>query len=225
MLSVLSRTDQVKTLLSLVSGNAEVWHGNVDIIINDDLAVEPLEEAPSEQSPLEVKLEASLKTNPQIAAQTIVLSFLQKKRHPERDHFLTPCIGVGSSELFIMLYDSEHDVLLESSTVPLFENEFSCEFSFCAILVCWLTVNYRFFCSGLNEKFKMLKSNFFDIVKKKITVYEEELRFQNVKTCNFPELKLARPYVSSFMHDTQKVLIEKYLKLNKSDENGLDVKN
>lgn len=225
MLSVLSRTDQVKTLLSLVTGNAEVWHGNVDIIINDDLAVEPLEETPSEQSPLEVKLEASLKTNPQIAAQTIVFSFLQKKRHPEREHFLTPCIGVRRSELFIMLYDSEHDVLLESSTVPLFENEFSCEFSFRAILICWLTVNYRFFCSGLNEKFKMLKSNFFDIAKEKITVYEKGLQYQNVKTCNFPELKLAIPYVSSFMHDTQKVLIEKYLKLNKSDENGLDVKN
>lgn len=71
----------------------------------------------------------------------------------------------------------------------------------------------------------MLKSNFFDIAKEKITVYEEGLQFQNVKTCNFPELKLARPYISSFMHDTQKVLIEKYLKLNKSDENGLDVKN
>lgn len=213
------RINQVKTLLSLLSGNPEVWHGNIDIIINDDLAVEPLEETPSEQSPVKVNLKASLQKDPQIAAQTIVFSFLQKKRHPYREHFLTPCIGVGRSELFIMLYDSEHDVLLESSTVPLFENDFSCEFSLCAILVCWLTVNYQYFCSGLDEKYKMLKSNFFDIVKEKITVYEEELQFQNVETCNFPKLKLAKPYVSPFMRDTQKVLFEKYLKLTKPDEN------
>lgn len=76
-----------------------------------------------------------------------------------------------------MFYDLEYDVLLESFIVFFFENEFFCEFFFCVILVCWLIVNYRFFCSGLNEKFKMLKSSFFDIVKEKIIVYEEGLWF------------------------------------------------
>lgn len=169
-----------------------MWHGNLYIIFNNDLvAVEPLDEQPETpktpggKSPVEVKLKTTLKKTPQIIAQTIVFSFLQKKRHPDREHFLTPCIGIGSSELIVMLYDSEHDVLLESSTIPLFENEFSCEFSYRAILVCWLTVNYQYFCSGLVEKYKMFKSNFFDIDKEKITVYEEKLQFQNVHSCFF----------------------------------------
>ena len=179
---------------SLLTGNPEVWHGNLYIIVNNDLvAVEPLDEQPETpetpggKSPVEVKLKTTL-INPQIIAKTIVFSFLQKKRHPYREHFLTPCIGIRSSELIVMLYDSEHDVLLESSTIPLFENEFSCEFSYCAILVCWLTVNYRYLCSGLVKEFKMFKSNFFDIdqEKEKITVYEEELRFQ-MDTSYYPE--------------------------------------
>lgn len=209
-------------------GNPEVWHGNLDIIINNDLAVESLDEqpdtpeTPGEKYPVEVKLKASLIENPQIIAQTIVFSFLQKKRHPNRDHFLTPCIGIGSSELIVMLYDSEHDVLLESSTIPLFENELSCRFSYCAILVCWLTVNYRYFCSGLTERYKMFKSNFFNIAREKINVYEHKLQFRNVRSSNFPKLidppVKVKAYISSFMHETHKMLFENYAKLNKSDE-------
>lgn len=30
--------------MNLILGNVEVWHGNLDIIINSDLAVEPLDE-------------------------------------------------------------------------------------------------------------------------------------------------------------------------------------
>lgn len=205
-----------------------MWHGNLDIIINNDLAVESLDEqpdtpeTPGEKSPVEVKLKASLIENPQIIAQTIVFSFLQKKRPPNRDHFLTPCIGIGSSELIVMLYDSEHDVLLESSTIPLFENELSCRFSYCAILVCWLTVNYRYFCSGLTERYKMFKSNFFNIAREKINVYEHKLQFRNVRSSNFPKLidppVKVKAYISSFMHETHKMLFENYAKLNKSDE-------
>ena len=184
--------------------------------------MEPLEEqphTPSGESPVEVKLKDNLIKNPQIIAQTIVFSFLQKKRHPERENFLTPCIGIGSSELVIMMYDSEHDVLLESSTIPLFENDFSCDFSYCAILVCWLTVNYRYFCSGLVQKYKMFKSSFFNIVKEKITVYEDKLQFQNVNSCPYPEFKLknpprSRPTFSPFLYEFQKTMFEKYQKLN-----------
>lgn len=214
-----------------------MWHGSLDIIIHSDVAVGALDEQPNTsetpggKSPVEVKVKATRLKNTQIIAQTIVFSFLQKKRHPDREHFITPCIGIGRSELIVMLYDSEHDVLLESSTIPLFENEFSCEFSYCAILVSWLTVNYQYFCSGLVEKYKMYKSNFFDIAKEKITVYEEKLQFQNVNSCQFLELRFKnppvniKPDVSPFMHETQKALFDKYLRLNRSDDKGSDEKN
>ena len=72
----------------------------------------------------------------------MVFSFLQRKTHPERESFLTPCIGIRSSELIVMLYDSENKVLVESSCIPLFrEGKTGCEFSYIAILVTWLTVN------------------------------------------------------------------------------------
>lgn len=94
-------------------GNAEVWHGDLDIILNSDLAVASLDEQPDSLDG-KSKLKNHWQGNPQIIAQTIVFSFLQKKYHPEQDNFLTPCIGIGRTELIVMFYDAEHDVLLES---------------------------------------------------------------------------------------------------------------
>lgn len=168
-----------------------MWHGNLDVIINSDLAVvEPLDEN-SENSPNgNSAVENCLQRNHQIIAQTIVFSFLQKKRHPERSNFLTPCIGIRSSELIVMLYDSEYDVLLESSSVPLFENDSSLEFSLQAILVCWLTVNYKYLCSGLCEEYKQHKSNFFVHAKGKIQIYQDKLSLGNVGNFQLTEQKL-----------------------------------
>lgn len=184
--------------------------------------MEPLEEqphTPSGESPVEVKLKDNLIKNPQIIAQTIVFSFLQKKRHPERENFLTPCIGIGSSELVIMMYDSEHDVLLESSTIPLFEKDSPCDFSYVAILVCWLTVNYQYFCSGLVERCKMFKSNFFNIAKEKTFVYQDKLHYQNVNSYPYPEFKRknpprSKPSFSPFLYEFHKKMFAKYMKLN-----------
>jgi hypothetical protein len=217
--------------LNFFEGNPEVWHGNLDIIINQEVAVKLLDdqsdtpETPGGKSPVEA---SPVKKNSQIIAQTIVFSFLQKKRHPGLEHFLIPCIGIRSSELIVMLYDSEHDVLLESSTVHLFRKDSACEFSYSAILVCWLTVNYQYFCSGLVEEFKKFKSNFFEVAKEKITVYEKNLQFQNVTSTQYPELKLKncplkenKPYVSPFLKETQLLFLEKYVRSqgSKDEEN------
>lgn len=208
-----------------IPGNLEVWHGNLDIIINDDLAVEAIEnppDSPGEKSAVEVK--ANLQRNPKIIAQTIVFSLLQEKRHPEREHFLTPCIGIGNSELIILFYDSEHDVLLESSRVPLFESPVSCKFSYSSILACWLVVNYKVFCSGLVEEFKICKSNFFLHASEKINIYKEELKFQNVNSfqTNEPKLVKVASKVKStpLMHETEKTILEVLLSLASADANS-----
>ena len=218
--------DELKLhLLKFFLGNVEVWHGNLDILINNDLAVKPIDEkpdSPGDKSATEVKLRNGLQRNPQIIAQTIVFSFLQKKRHPERSNFLTPCIGIGSTELIVMLYDSEHDVLLESSSVPLFEQDLSLKFSFQAILVCWLTVNYKFFCCGLDERYRKHKSNFFVHAKEKIQIYEDKLTLGNV--CNttqlndrnilLPPSKLLR---SKKVHDNTATLLNCLKKVSQSE--------
>lgn len=204
----------------------KVWHGNLDIIINNDLAVEPVEnppESPGGKSAVEVKVKTNLQRNPQIIAQTIVFSFLQEKRHPERENFLTPCIGIGNSELIILFYDSEHDVLLESSSIPLFENQFSCKFSYSSILACWLAVNYKIFCSGLVEEVKICKSNFFSLASDKINIYKEELKFQNVNSFQSNELKLVKAAskvkTTPLMHETEKTILEVLLSLASEDAN------
>ncbi|XP_061196538.1 uncharacterized protein LOC133204806 [Saccostrea echinata] len=195
-------------------GNVDVWHGNLDIVINNDLAVEPVEdktESPSGKSPVEVKLKTVLSRNPQIIAQTIVFSFLQKKTHPERDSFLTPCIGIGSSDLIVMFYDSEHDVLLESSSIPLFNDPFSFEFSYTAIIVSWLVVNYKFLCTGLPDHMKTYKSDFFVHAGKKIKIYEEKLAFGNVISSQTTEGRLKfcpRVKCTPKMHEHEKILQE-----------------
>ena len=148
--------------------------------------------------------------NEQIIAQTIVFSFLQRKSHPERENFLTPC----SSELLVMLYDSENDVLLESSCIPLFrEVRTGCEFSYIAILVSWLTVNYKFLCTGLPDELKKIKSNFFVLAKPKIEVYQENLKFGSVyspPTFTMPKGKIKSDNVlcSSSMHEHARMMMD-----------------
>lgn len=160
-----------------------MWHGSVDIIIGNDLVIDSLKEEPESpggKSPVEVKMKGSaLSRSPQLTAETIVFSFLQKSQHPERTHFLTPCIGIGNNELMLMFYDSEHDVLMESSVIPLTrENEK--KFSVEAIMVTWLTVNYKFLCSGLTEEMIPYKANFFEQAKGRLKLYQNELKMTNV---------------------------------------------
>ena len=74
------------SLSSLLAGSPEVWHGNVDIIIKNDLIVQNLQkrsESACEELPVKNKIKRSLlNRNPQLAAETIVFSVLQKKLHP-----------------------------------------------------------------------------------------------------------------------------------------------
>ena len=138
----------------------------MDIIIKNDLVVENLEkepDSPGGKSPIE---ESSLSRNPQLIAETIVFSFLQKKptkkQHPELSHFLIPCVGIASNAMLLMFYDSEHDVFLESSFVPLLSSTCENMFSVEAILVTWLAVNYRFLWTGLTDEMLQFKAGFFE---------------------------------------------------------------
>ncbi|XP_069139915.1 uncharacterized protein [Argopecten irradians] len=173
--------------LTNATGNKRVWHGNVDIIVNDEVIVEVTEDiciSPGGKSPVDVKLKtSSLSRNTQIIAQTIVFSFLKKKRHPERSNFLTPCIGVTGSDLVIYFYDSEHDILLESNAIPLFTpDSVTGGINLTAVVVTWLVVNHKYLCDGLNhvDDLKTKKSGFFDQVQTKLNVYENELQMGDV---------------------------------------------
>ncbi|XP_033748875.1 uncharacterized protein LOC117333606 [Pecten maximus] len=165
------------------AGNEEVWHGSLDIIINDDvIVVKPLEN--TDGNSLEERKPASLKNNPQIIAETIVFSFLQKQRHSEDDHYLFPCIGVTGKDLVFFFYDSDNDVLLESSPIPLLVEDSGGEFriNFVAVLASWLVINYKYLCSGLTESMLSTdkKAGFFSHAGSMLDIYEYSLKLGNV---------------------------------------------
>jgi hypothetical protein len=216
-----------------LKGNIEVWHGSVDVIINEDLIVEHLEDplidheekenSPEGQSPLKVKLNSSvLSRSPQITAKTIVFSFLQKKIRPKREHFLTPCIVVGNSSIAVMFYDSEHDVLLESVHIPLFHASSSGEYEFndVVILVSWLVVNYRYLCSGLTDDMKSFKGDFPLTAKEKLKIYEESLQFGIIPhpLQNIPRKSLQ---CSSFLEE-QEIRLVKVIHRELRDHGAVD---
>ncbi|XP_048731284.2 uncharacterized protein LOC125648336 [Ostrea edulis] len=154
-------------------GNAEVWHGNIKIILNGNCVIEP--DSGNQGGT------TTLSTNPQIIAETVVFSFLQKQNHPERETFLAPCIGVRYSDLFVMFYDAEHDVLLESCRIPLAKAKEPNKFSVTAVIVSWMVVNYKFLCTGLTEEMiNFYKAEFFEQAGSKLDVYKVKLYMGNV---------------------------------------------
>ena len=191
-------------------GNPEVWHGNVTILIKNEV-VESLEddqECSDGKAQMKNRTCSDWSRNVQLVAETIVFSFLQRKRHPERSNFLTPCIGIAKSCLVIMLYDSEHDELMESSLISLMSATCSNKFSVDAILVTWLALNYKYLCTGLTEEMLHCKANFFEQAKKSLDVYKNNLTIQNVVSACEREVILP----SEWSYSTY--LLEKQNKIN-----------
>ncbi|XP_033736257.1 uncharacterized protein LOC117324484 [Pecten maximus] len=164
-------------------GNEDVWHGNLDIILNQELGISHSEKESSscraELSMATSKKSSHLSRNDQIIAETVVFSFLQQQCHPESAHFLCPCIGVANTALVFYFHDSEHDILLESSRIPLLDSEL--EINLLAIISSWLVVNYKYLSSGLPESLKGSENaGFFCQAKEKIETYRSNLKFGNI---------------------------------------------
>ncbi|XP_021347970.1 uncharacterized protein LOC110446947 [Mizuhopecten yessoensis] len=167
-------------------GNEDVWHGNLDINLNQELGISNTEKegatttsAEAQSLSAEMKKCIHLSRNNQIIAQTVVFSFLQRQCHPESSHFLVPSIGVSDSGFVIYFYDSEHDILLESSRIPFLASEM--EINLFAVLTCWLVVNYKYLGSGLPESLRDTeRSGFFSQAKEKIEIYRNNLKFGNI---------------------------------------------
>ena len=74
-----------------------MWHGNLYIIVNNDLvAVEPLDEQPETpktpggKSPVEVKLKTTLKKNPSNHCTNYSFFFFSRKETPRSGAFFNP---------------------------------------------------------------------------------------------------------------------------------------
>lgn len=80
---------------------------------------------------------------------------------------LVPGIAISSEVLTVYFYDSENDLLIGSLPIDIFSVE---EIKPQVILILWLTLNYKIFCSGSTQSMKSYKAGFSDIVgEKKLT--------------------------------------------------------
>ncbi|XP_069102358.1 uncharacterized protein [Argopecten irradians] len=199
-------------------GNRSLWHGHLDIIVNNEIIVKFSGETDSDDlrwKPFKVKQKSHLTRNAEIMAETIVFSFLQKKNHPEDDHFLYPCIGIKGDEMVVYFYDAEHDVMIESTPVPLHVKSRTSmgHINLTAVVVSWLVINHKYLCSGLPDVLQTKKAHFFDTVESKLSAYQNELQFGcqddsvNV-TLNFNERKeiVHDPYAQKLEKDRIQII-------------------
>ncbi|KAJ8308907.1 hypothetical protein KUTeg_013781, partial [Tegillarca granosa] len=90
-------------------------------------------------------------TEDQAIAQAIVFSLLQKSKHPDSKMFLIPTIVISREHFRILMYDAENDVLLRSQSLGLFVTRKSKELSPTCIVILWMVLHFRIFCSGLKK--------------------------------------------------------------------------
>ena len=119
-------------------------------------------------------------TSEQAIAQAIVFSLLQKQRHPNFQNHMIPNILISPEFFQIVLYDAEHDILLCSNFLDLFNvNDEGC-LSSEAVVTLWLVLHYRLFCKGLvfeePTEVEIFKSNFQELAKDKWHIYTNCLK-------------------------------------------------
>ena len=146
----------------LFSGCEKGWHGSVDILLENTLPVHiinstQLDDQP-ERSVSSIGNHFSDNDEAQLIAQTIVFSFLQHKYNKsELKNFLVPAIGISTSRVYVNLYDCENDIFLSSEkNLKLLGKNLYNEI----VVLLWLTLNYRDFCTGITEEMKSCKADF-----------------------------------------------------------------
>ncbi|XP_052692894.1 uncharacterized protein LOC128171201 isoform X1 [Crassostrea angulata] len=188
-------------------GHEQVWHGFIDIVFSSHLGIHSManavldieeniskkrrvdeqDETKNDDSPggktiTQVKQPLSENMLSQAIAQTIVFSLVQKQKHPEFLHHMIPNIVISPEKLEIMMYDSDNDVLLCSNPILLFNLDLPDDRTLIdeTVLIIWMVLHYRIFCSGLNKANPYLlercKSNFRQLVASKWDIYSKSLK-------------------------------------------------
>ena len=148
------------------------------------------EDAGSSGSAEEIKTEIT--TEMQLAAQSIVFSFLQNKHNKDRmKSRLVPAISVTLQNYQIMCYDSEQDILVstvaDSEGTELFDDTTK-SLKYTSVLVLWMALNYRLLCSGVpkhSEKIRLpdVKAEFFERVGDHLYLYKEAVERPALVSC------------------------------------------
>lgn len=137
------------------------------------------DEPPVGESIVEVKKSFAYHSMNQALAQTIVFSCLKKKSALQCNNHMVPNIVISKKKIKILMYDAEKDVLLYSRSISLFDSQR--KLSSIAIVVLWMVLHYRLFCSGLSgvdrDNIEMCKSGFPVLVGNKWNTYSNDLNY------------------------------------------------
>ncbi|VDI38520.1 Hypothetical predicted protein, partial [Mytilus galloprovincialis] len=121
-------------------------------------------------------------------AQTIVFSFIQRKRHPTLCS-LIPNILISSSYFRIIMYDSVHDILLCTAPIPLFATNEKKKLITASVVILWMVLHHRQFCEGIKTNMIVdldnIKLNFKEQAKDKYDLY---LNLSDVGIRSFPSM-------------------------------------
>lgn len=117
-------------------------------------------------------------------AQTIVFSFLQRKRLPEFPNLLIPNILISPQEFRIIMYDAVNDILMCSVPLPIFQPYPSNSLEIASIIILWMVLNHRIFCEGTDALIremgierKKIQADFKERAKEKFELYVNELKY------------------------------------------------
>lgn len=103
-----------------------------------------------ELSIAEVKIEYTESRLMQALAQIIVFSCQQKKNQPAIvSNLMVPNIIITPKRFQVIMYDVRKDLLICSRSIELFDSEKNLEFK--AIVVIWMVLHYRLFCTGFTN--------------------------------------------------------------------------
>ena len=160
------------------AGCQKGWLGQADILVMDNLPVKVLRDMPdqipddqsdtqsiSSASSVEIKtkddFKFSHKNEYQLMAQTIVFSFIQEKYNRNKlRNFLVPGIGIDAKSLLFYFYDCENDLLMGTPCLETFSRLPDEPLPVEHVVFLWLTLNYRYFCSGAQEFMKNYQAGF-----------------------------------------------------------------
>lgn len=150
----------------------------------DDEENSPEGNSPGGKTISEVKISLSQSAENQAIAQTIVFSFIQRKRHPEFSNFLIPNILISPQEFRIIMYDSVNDILICSVPLPIFQPYPSKSLEIASIIILWMVLHYRIFCEGTGTltreravDMNKIQANFKERAKEKLELYINALKF------------------------------------------------
>ncbi|CAG2247481.1 CHD1 [Mytilus edulis] len=178
-------------------GNVNAWHGFIDVVSNqgspDSVGVVVATSDDDEDETDDINSFTNGKEDvigyeDQAVAQTIVFSFIQRKRHPSLCS-LIPNILISSSYFRIIMYDSVHDILLCTAPIPLFATNEKKKLITASVVILWMVLHHRQFCEGIKTNMIVdldnIKLNFKEQAKDKYDLY---LNLSDVGICSFPSM-------------------------------------